>query len=144
MANILIVQEAEQTIGDIKLALAPAGHQILTAKSVENAVTLLRSASFDLVVCSVYLNHGTVFDLLKFVRNDPIHSSAPFVCFCGPPTELGKSVDNTVRLIAKLLGADKYLAQAEFVAEQFRADIELLLAESRQSNCRASRQAAKN
>jgi CheY-like chemotaxis protein len=127
MANILVVQDVEQNIVDIKLSLERSGHQVLIAKSVASAKTLLEAASFDLLICGAHLNEGTVFDLLKFVKNDPNRRSIPFACFCCSPTDLAKSMEESVRSTAKLLGADIYIAQDTFNPEQFRAAIESLL-----------------
>lgn len=132
MSNLLIVEDRKRSIDDIRTALAAGPHQLLVAKSAENAITLLNAASFDLVICGVHLNNGTVFDLLKFVKSDPARRSVPFVCFCERDSDLAKSVDDTVRTTAMLLGADKYVTQEAFDAEHFRADIEVLLNDSRQ------------
>lgn len=129
MANILVVQDEEQNSVDIKSSLDPDRHQILIAKSVDGAKTLLTAASFDLLICGAHLNSGTVFDLLKFVKSDPDRRTISFVCLCTRPTSMAKSIDETVRATAMLLGADKYITQEVFDAEQFRTEIESLLLE---------------
>src|SRR5687768_3692455 len=119
MANILVVQDVDQTSVDIKLSLEPHGHQILIAKDVASAKTLLQAACFDLLICSAHLNNGTVFDLLNFVKSDPNRRSIPFVCFSCNPTDLAKTLDESVRTTATLLGADKYIAQDKFEPQKF-------------------------
>lgn len=127
MANILVVDDGEQNLANIKLSLHPAGHQILIAKSVDAAKTLLQAASFDLLICGVHLSNGTVFELLNFVKHDPDFRKIPFACFCGKQTDLAKSLDNSMRSAARLLGADRYISHTTFDAEQFQIDIASLL-----------------
>lgn len=127
MANILVVQDVGQNDVDIKPSLESAGHQILIAKNVESAKTLLEAASFDLVICGAHLNNGTAFDLLNFVKRAPDRQTIPFLLFCCNPTDLAKSINESVRSTAMLLGADKYITQDAFSAEQFWTEIESLL-----------------
>jgi CheY-like chemotaxis protein len=124
MANILVVQDVEQDKLDIKSSLEAGGHQILITKNVEGAKMLLQAASFDLVICGAHQNNGTVFDLLKFVKNDQNRRTIPFLLFCFNPTDLARSIEDSVRTTAKLLGADKYITQDIFNAEMFRTEIE--------------------
>src|ERR1700677_113186 len=119
MANILVVQDVDQNTVGIKSSLEASGHQILIAKNVEGAKMLLEAASFDLVICGAHQNNGTVFDLLKFVKSDQNRRHIPFLLFCLNPTELAKSVDESMRTTARLLGADKYVTQDVFNAELF-------------------------
>lgn len=133
MANILVVQDVGQNTVDIKSSLEADGHQILIAKNVEGAKMLLEAASFDLVICGAHQNNGTVFDLLKFVKSNQDRRTMPFVLFCFNPTDLAKSVDESMRTTARILGADKYLRQDVFNAELFRTEIESLLRGTRQA-----------
>jgi CheY-like chemotaxis protein len=132
MANILVVQDVEQIIDDMKLSLGAGAHQLLIARSVDNAITLLNATSFDMVISSVCLSNSSAFDLLKFVKGDAERRSIPFVFFCCNPSELAKSVSETMRSTAMLLGADKFIMQDVFQAEEFRAEIESLLPVIRQ------------
>jgi CheY-like chemotaxis protein len=132
MANILVVQDVEENIVDIKLSLEPGGHQLLIAHTVESAMTLLKATSFDLLICGVHLQNSTVFDLLKFVKNDPERRSMPYVFFCTSTKDIAKYVSETVRSTAMLLGADKYITQEVFDARLFRAEIESLIPGSRE------------
>jgi response regulator RpfG family c-di-GMP phosphodiesterase len=129
MPNILAVQDEGESNVDLKPGLESAGHQVLTAKSVEGAKALLQAASFDLVICGAHLNNGMAFDLLKFVKCDPNVRHIPFLLFCSNPTDLAKSVNESMRSTAMLLGADKYTMQNAFSAEQLRIEIESLLRE---------------
>jgi CheY-like chemotaxis protein len=127
MGNILVVENEAQNIVAIKTFLESGGHQILFAKSADGAKILMQAASFDLLICSAHLNSGTVFDLLKFVKSDPDRRATLFVCLCVSPTDLAKSVDGIMQATALLLGADKYIMQDVFDAEQFRTQLESLL-----------------
>jgi hypothetical protein len=60
------------------------------------------------VICGAHQNDGTAFDLLKFVKSDQNRRTIPFLIFSFNPTDLAKSVDESVRTTARLLGADKY------------------------------------
>lgn len=56
------------------------------------------------------------------------------MCFCGTLTDLAKSMEDTVRSTAKLLGADGYLSQDPFDAEQFQTAVQSLLDSHMPSN----------
>lgn len=130
MSNILLVDDSEEEIKGIKLSLRLGRHQVLVAKNVDEAKALLYGNTFDLIICGVRLNRGTIFDLLSFLNNEPDRRQLPFVCFSCSPTDLGKSVDESLRKTAMLLGATSYITHASFDPSKFRSEIESLLLEN--------------
>lgn len=130
MANILVVQDHGQLAIELKQCLAPPDtnmHQVIITSNINSAKILLDTASFDLVICGAHLRNGTVFELLNFVKDDPKKRLIPFVCFCCIQSELARTLNDSVRNTAMLLGADKYITQERFDAELFRDEIDSLI-----------------
>jgi CheY-like chemotaxis protein len=127
MANILIVEDVEENIAEIKLCLEPRGHQLFIAHTVNSATTLLKAANFDLLICGVHLRRGVVFDLLKYVKSDPDKRSMPFVFFCCSPGAIAKYISTSMENTAMLLGADKYINHEHFNEQRFLSEINALL-----------------
>jgi len=122
MANILLVEEDKQTILNEKRALR--GHTVRSTETLEEGRGLLSKNIFDAVVCGVHFQTGSCYDLLKFVKSDPIHSSTVFVLVSFTST-LG--TQESTETTAKLLGVDKFLALTTFDEGFFRHEIESLL-----------------
>jgi CheY-like chemotaxis protein len=139
MARILVVQDVPANIVDLKMSLEPRGHELFVAESIESAKTLLRASLFDMVICGVHLENGTVFDLLKYVKENPDRRMMPFIFFCCSPKEIARYVSDTVRSTAFLLGADKYITQETFDAPGLCREIESMLSERSNSAVKASR-----
>ncbi|MBC7998593.1 MAG: hypothetical protein IAF58_11650 [Leptolyngbya sp.] len=133
MANILVVQDVEENILEMKLSLEQSGHNLFVSHSVDSAITLLNATSFDLLICAVYLKSSNVFDLLKFVKSDPERRHLTFVFFCCSPKDIAEYASRTIRNTAIILGANKYITHAEFDAIRFRTEIESLLPDAKQT-----------
>ncbi len=129
-AKILVTMEhADQRklIGD---CLEHVGHTVTMVDTFHNAMEILRSGDFDLIVSDVHLqNGGSVFDFLRWVKGDPHMRATPFVCFSAEPAELGKYLADGVRTAARSLGAARYITMDHFDAQLFLHEIEWLIPE---------------
>lgn len=126
MAVILIMQEIVKNVIDIELSLAPSQHELILSWNVNDALAVLRQRNIDMVICAVHLQSGCVFDLLRFVKVDPVRRQTKFVFFCQDPGEIARFVNSSVKATAMILGADKYIVTTKFDADRFRAEIDSL------------------
>jgi len=122
MANILLVEADKQTILDEKKALR--GHTVRSTDTLVEGRRLLSKNIFDAVICGVHFQDGSCYDLLQFVKSDPIHCGTVFVLVSVASSfKTQESTETT----AKLLGVDKFLSLSSFEEDDFREEIESLL-----------------
>ncbi len=118
-------EEQRKKLGD---CLENVGHQVTRVDTFHNAMEILRSADFDLIVSDVHLqNGGSVFDFLRWVKGDPHMNPVPFVCFSAEPKEVGKYLSDGVRTAARALGAARYVVMPQFDGSAFLHEIEWLI-----------------
>jgi CheY-like chemotaxis protein len=127
-AKILVTMQHDnqrKLIGD---CLEHVGHSVVQVGTFHNAMDVLRSADFDLIVSDVHLqNGGSVFDFLRWVKGDPHMRATPFVCFSAEPPEIGKYLADGVRTAARSLGAARYIGMEHFDGPAFLHEIEWLI-----------------
>jgi CheY-like chemotaxis protein len=131
-AKIMVTMEHEaerKLIGD---CLENVGHKVTKVDTFHNAMEILRSADFDLIISDVHLqNGGSVFDFLRWVKGDPHMKATPFVCFSAEPPEVGKYLSDGVRTAARSLGAARYIAMEKFDGPTLLNEIAWLLPEQK-------------
>jgi CheY-like chemotaxis protein len=129
-AKVLITMahaEQRKVMGD---CLEGVGHNVTKVDTFHNAMEVLRSADFDLIVSDVHLqNGGSVFDFLRWVKGDPYMRATPFVCFSAEPPEIGKYLADGVRTAARSLGAARYITMERFDGPLFLHEIDWLIPE---------------
>ncbi len=131
-ARILVTMEHENDRKDIADCLENVGHDVTKVDTFHNAMEILRSADFDLIVSDVHLqNGGSVFDFLRWVKGDPHMAVTPFVCFSAEPPEVGKYLSDGVRTAARALGAARYISMDHFNGPAFLREIEWLMPQDR-------------
>jgi CheY-like chemotaxis protein len=127
-AKILVTMEHEdqrKLIGD---CLERVGHAVTKVDTFHNAMEILRTSDFDLILSDVHLqNGGSVFDFLRWVKGDPHMTATPFVCFSAEPPEVGKYLADGVRTAARSLGAARYISMDHFDGPALLHEIEWLM-----------------
>jgi len=127
-ARILVTMEHENDRQEIADCLEHVGHKVTRVDTFHNAMEILRTADFDLIVSDVHLqNGGSVFDFLRWVKGDPHMRPVPFVCFSAEPKEVGKYLSDGVRTAARSLGAARYVIMPQFDGPGFLREIEWLI-----------------
>jgi len=131
-AKIMVTMEHEEERRIIGECLERVGHKVTTADTFHNAMEILRTADFDLIISDVHLqNGGSVFDFLRWVKGDPHMRSTPFVCFSAEPPEVGRYLADGVRTAARSLGAARYISMEHFNGPLFLSEIEWLIPQER-------------
>ncbi|CAN5117264.1 hypothetical protein BH10CYA1_BH10CYA1_63330 [soil metagenome] len=127
-ARILVTMEHPEESKRISESLEHFGYCVTKTATFHEAMEVLRSADFEMIIADVHLqNGGSVFDFLRWTKGDPHMSSIPFVCFSAEPPEIGKYLHDGVRTAARALGAAKYITMEHFDATIFRHEIEWLI-----------------
>ena len=131
-ARILVTMEHEHDRNAIVNCLEGVGHNVTPVDTFHNAMDVLRSRDFDLIISDVHLqNGGSVFDFLRWVKGDPHMNPVPFVCFSSEPPELSKYLSDGVRTAARSLGAARYISMEHFDAGALLHEIEWLIPETK-------------
>lgn len=134
-AKVLVTMEHEVQRRELGDCLEHVGHKVTTVDTFHNAMEILRSTDFDLIVSDVHLqNGGSVFDFLRWVKGDPHMHPVPFVCFSAEPKEVGKYLSDGVRTAARALGAARYVSMPEFDGPAFLQEIEWLIPQEQAGN----------
>ncbi|MDR3614210.1 MAG: hypothetical protein P4L53_11660 [Candidatus Obscuribacterales bacterium] len=124
MARILILQEMEQNIDNLKEALEPHGHKLFIKQRELAALDTLKHEPIDLIIAAVYLRESDVFDFLKAVKAQDSTHEIPFVFYCSAISTFAKSVRGGLKIAAKAMGADLYVTMEEFDAVELCRQIE--------------------
>jgi CheY-like chemotaxis protein len=130
-AQILALLELDENSHQVIKSLEVAGHSVVAAKTFREAIQIIEKKDFALIISDVHLeNGGTVFDFLKWVRNNAKTLDTQFVLFSCQPTPLAKYVEDGVKTTARLLGATKYITMESFDSGEFSAHIQNVLSET--------------
>ncbi len=124
MALILALLEHSEQHAQVRASLEQAGHEVLVVDSFARAKKVLRVHSFDLIISDAHLeNGGSVFDFLRWVKDDPASNQTPFVLFSMKPSPLAKYLADGVLTTARVFGAAKYIIMTPFDAAAFTQEI---------------------
>src|SRR5262249_19590094 len=100
-----------------------AGHTLECVESIDEATSLLKDASFDLIVCTMLFDESRMLDLLRLVKREKQTQSIPFVCVRIVETKL-----DDPRLLKSLQASCSALGAAGFFDfHQYKFDPELQL-----------------
>ena len=80
--------------------------------------------SVQLVTCGVHFDNGKVFDLLRFVREDPKLETLPFFILLGAGSRYSPAIVQGIRAAAELLNVTAFTDLARF-AEKLGMDASL-------------------
>lgn len=107
MAKILVAHTAD---GQDFLANALEEHTVCYAKTMEEAIRLLNSESFALIVCGMQFDDSRMFDLLRHCKSDPTHRNVPFGCIRLVDSNYSSPVIlESLEIASKALGATAFL-----------------------------------
>ena len=113
MASILIFVDYQDHNNILRKALEPA-HLLFFANKLDDALQVLYTCKFDLIISRVFLKEQCMFDLLNAVKSSPQLKDIPFVCFVGVQSRIARASTHWLRSMAKSLGADGYVELEEF------------------------------
>jgi two-component system chemotaxis response regulator CheY len=88
----------------VSFTLKSAGHQVLEAEGGDAAIKLAKSNKFDLIITDINMPDITGLELIRFVRESPVHAKVPLVIISTDGAERDR--DRGLKL-----GADAYLVK---------------------------------
>ena len=119
MANIMIVDDDADLAILIQRALRRRNHQLVAARSGDEALSLLDSQPPDLIVLDVLMPGSDGVRVCQSIRRHPVHASVP-VLFLTVQSEVADKVEGSEA------GADDYMTKP-FELDELECRVEALL-----------------
>jgi CheY-like chemotaxis protein len=125
----ILTLENPDNIEKLKEACKRAGHQVVPAITIEEAIAFLETKDHvDIIVSAAHLEDESAFEFLKRVKAPDSHlKDVLFLMLCSEPGALGLLTSPAAQIAADVLGAEKYLLMQEFDADRLIQEIEKLL-----------------
>lgn len=101
--KLLVVDDDEDQLGVFALLLEQAGFGVVTARSAEQAIGIMRSQQIDLIVSDLRMPTLDGTDFIRFLRG-----LKPFRAACRTPVIIMSCCDNSIELDLLKLGADMF------------------------------------
>ncbi|CAN5168049.1 hypothetical protein BH10CYA1_BH10CYA1_38580 [soil metagenome] len=125
--RILILDNLEH-INQLKAACKNAGHSVVPAHTVQQAMAFLEGTNHaDVIICAAYLEDENIFQFLKRLRANPVHNRSMFMILALAPGPAGVKLNHNVEIAGQQLGADAFISMPVFDAVQLIAAIKTLL-----------------
>ena len=83
MARILVIDDDRLLRGTVEVILTSDGHDVAAARDGREGLGRLRSDSFDLVACDVFMPNREGLDTVRAIR--AVCASVPIIAFTGGP-----------------------------------------------------------
>src|SRR5436190_21768304 len=92
-----------------------AGHELCCAETMAHAEQLLRTHTFDLILCTIVFDESRMFDLLRLAKSRREWQPLPFVCARVSPHILDAPLAlQAVAFTCQALGAVAFLNIADY------------------------------
>jgi CheY-like chemotaxis protein len=100
--NILFINRDKILLEDLSQSLRENGYTVHTANDMRGALSALSANSMKLIISDNTLQDVTGYDLIRFLKNDPLREKIPFI-FLVPINDQGRAMN------AFKLGASDYV-----------------------------------
>lgn len=100
--SVLVVDDSDLIRDLLSRQLSRQGHQVITASDGQQALELMHTRSFDLVLLDIMMPEMDGYEVLEYIKADPTLAHLPVIVI----SAVGK-LDSVVRCIE--LGAEEYL-----------------------------------
>jgi hypothetical protein len=102
MARLLLaVMDGKDRLGDIL-----SHHEVTYAETLNSALQLTKTGTFDAIICGFAFDESRMFDFLNAAIADAKLSGVPFICCRVRDSELINSMFGNLKLSCQLLGAE--------------------------------------
>lgn len=81
--RLLVIESNRQHLGVIARRLGEFGYRIATAESAQSGLAELYRIPADLVLCSAKLPLTSGIELVRMIRDDPVHGALPLLVIVG-------------------------------------------------------------
>ena len=84
MKNSILIIDDEKAIRDsVAKTLTNAGYETSTAGTLLEAVEIIQSKTFNLIICDVMIPHIGGLELVDKLKSDPIYAGIPIILMTG-------------------------------------------------------------
>ena len=104
MAKIVVIEDDVTFLDLLRVHLASAGHEVLTAEDAALGLRAVITEGPDLILLDLTVPYLDGFEMIKALRNDPATKKIPLVVLTG------RSDDETFAQVRKL-GASQFLTK---------------------------------
>ncbi|HZT62113.1 MAG TPA: response regulator [Burkholderiales bacterium] len=104
MAKIVVIEDDVTFLALLRVHLASAGHEVLTAEDAALGLRAIITEQPDLILLDLTVPYLDGFEMIKALRNDPATKSIPVVVLTG------RGDDDTFAK-ARKLGASQFLTK---------------------------------
>ena len=104
--SILLATGAEV---EERLRRVLAEHELLTARTLRQALDLLERQEFGMVIADVHFDESQMFDLLHHIRISRRDATVPIVCVLGARGKLSKVLVESLNYAVKAMTANAFL-----------------------------------
>jgi CheY-like chemotaxis protein len=127
MAEILAASTSSVQVTQLAQYTAMNGHNLVVASNVAKTKELLQQRRPELVIAAIDFECGEILSLVRWAKAEPEMRSVQFILWtetkhCTAPTQ-----EHSLRLAARALGADKFIALPEFHAAELWWQIAVML-----------------
>lgn len=123
MSKILIIEDNEEIRDNLEEFLELKDYEVISANNGKKGVERLQEELPDLILCDVAMPEKNGYEVLDFVRSNPVTVDIPFVFITA-------SAEERDIAMGKMAGADDYLAKP-FPTSILFSTIERLLRENK-------------
>ena len=125
--RILLMDEITHT-DQFKAACKDVGHTVVAAHTIAEAYAFLNGKDHaDVIVCAAYLEDESMFEFLRWVRNDPVHEKTMFMIIALEPGPTAKKLNESVENAGITLGANAFITMPTFDSVLLISEIKKLL-----------------
>lgn len=122
MRGRILVADAPEPSERLKKALS-THYQLDFAQQYDQAVSMLKSTQYDLLICGEHFDDSKMFELMGAVRFELNLHHLAMLCFRHVNSRFSARVHEAVRLSAEQLGACKFIDESNDFS-----DVEILKA----------------
>ena len=108
--NILVLEDEPDIRKTLEYNLSRAGYKVISAASIEQAKTFIKSDTFSLFLLDLMLPDGSGLDLCKKLKGNSETESVPIIILTAKDDEIDK-------IVGLELGADDYVTKPFSVRE---------------------------
>lgn len=134
MAQVLVIEQDGRQFEQLKQCFLAKGHKAWRATTVAEALTFLNRYGVDLILCTVHLEEGDVFEFLRTVKSSAKQKHIPFVFYCLDELRRERFATPVITCAGKALGARKYVLLTKFDGARFWDEVEDCIPENSLKN----------
>jgi CheY-like chemotaxis protein len=127
--KILALKDRPEYALALKELIEPHGYEVLPVHTVEQALELLQKEEVNMIIVAIHLREGNVFDFIREVRDSPDEKvrRVPIVCINLNPRLHARYLNDSLRISAKALGANKFITMEPYDPILLWSEIQTML-----------------